>query len=94
VANGQVIAFCGRTEETVKGLYVDPDWQGRGVGRELLARAEVILRDEGWTFVVMEASLSAEAFYISCGFRKVSEEERTSRGGLMMAMCLMRKELV
>ncbi len=93
VANSQVIAFCGRTADTVKGLYVDPDWQGRGIGRELLARAEAKLRDDGRKFIVMEASLSAQAFYISCGFRKVSEEERASRGGLMMGTCLMRKDL-
>jgi ribosomal protein S18 acetylase RimI-like enzyme len=94
VAGGKVIAFCGRTQETVKGLYVDPDWQGRGIGRELLARAETILRSEGSTMIVIESSLSAEAFYVSCGFRKVSEEKRTSRGGLLMGACMMRKELV
>ena len=94
VADSQVIAFCGRTADTVKGLYVDPDWQGRGIGHELLARAETMLRDEGRTFVVMETSLSAGAFYVSCGFQKVSEEERKSRGGLMMGTCIMRKELV
>ena len=93
VAYGKVIAFCGRTEETVKGLYVDPDWQGRGIGQELLARAQTILRSEGRTMIVMESSLSAEAFYLSCGFRKVSEEVRTSRGGLIMGACMMRKEL-
>ena len=94
VSDSQVIAFCGRTAETVKGLYVDPDWQGLGIGRELLARAENMLRDDGRTFIVMEASLSAEAFYVSCGFQKVSEEERVSRGGLMMDTCMMRKEFV
>ena len=94
VADGKVVAFCGRTEETVKGLYVDPVWQGRGIGRELLSRAETILRAEGKSFVVMEASLSAQAFYLSCGFQKVSEEGRASRGGLLMGTCLMRKELV
>ena len=93
VADGKVIAFCGRTEETVKGLYVDPDWQGRGIGQVLLARAETVLRSEGRTVIVMESSLSAEGFYVNCGFRKVTEEKRTSRGGLVMGACMMRKEL-
>jgi GNAT superfamily N-acetyltransferase len=39
IVGGKVIGFCGRTAETVRGLYVDPDFQGRGIGRELLARA-------------------------------------------------------
>jgi GNAT superfamily N-acetyltransferase len=93
VTNGNVIGFCGRTAETVRGLYVDPDWQGRGIGRELLARAESILRAEGRTVMNIEASRSAEAFYASAGYRKLSEEMRPSRGGLTMGACMMRKEL-
>ena len=94
VADGQVIGFCGRTQETVKGLYVDPDWQGRGTGRELLARAEAILRAGGRTALNIEASLSAEAFYVSAGYKRVSLEMRPSRGGLMMDACFMRKDLI
>jgi GNAT superfamily N-acetyltransferase len=93
IVGGQVIGFCGRTAETVRGLYVDPDFQARGIGRELLARAEAILRAEGRIVIEIEASLSAEAFYASAGYRKISEEMRPSRGGLMMGACIMRKEL-
>jgi GNAT superfamily N-acetyltransferase len=93
VIGGHVIGFCGRTAETVRGLYVDPQFQGRGIGRELLARAETILRAEGRTVMDIEASLSAEAFYASAGYRKISEELRPSRGGLMMNACIMRKEI-
>jgi GNAT superfamily N-acetyltransferase len=92
IIGGQVIGFCGRTAETVRGLYVDPDFQGRGVGRELLARAEAVLRAEGRTVMNIEASLSAEPFYASAGYKKVSEAMRPSRGGLMMGTCLMHKE--
>jgi hypothetical protein len=60
----------------------------------LLARAESILRAEGRTVMNIETSLSAEAFYVSAGYRKVSEEMRPSRGGLMMGACMMRKELI
>ena len=91
VADGQVIGFCGRTAETVRGLYVDPNWQRHGIGRELLARAEAILRAEGRTAMVIEASLAAEAFYVSAGYTKTSEDLRPSRGGLMMGACMMRK---
>jgi hypothetical protein len=40
------------------------------------------------------ASLSAEAFYASAGYVKVSEEMRPSRGGPMMGACTMRKALL
>ena len=93
VINGTVTGFCARTAETVKGLYVDPDWQGRGIGRELLARAEAVLRTAGATALEIEASLSAEIFYASHEYRKVSEQMRPSRGGLIMAACFMRKDL-
>jgi ribosomal protein S18 acetylase RimI-like enzyme len=90
---GKVIGFCGRTAETVRGLYIDPDWQRHGIGRELLARAEAILRAEGRTVIDIEASLSAVGFYASAGYIKTSEEMRPSRGGLMMGSCMMRKAL-
>ena len=93
VIDGKVAGFCARTAETVCGLYVDPDWQGRGIGREMLARAEAALRAEGLNVLEIEASLSAEIFYASHGYRKASEQMRPSRGGLMMAACFMRKDL-
>jgi GNAT superfamily N-acetyltransferase len=93
VTNGTVIGFCGRTAETVRGLYVDPDFQGRGIGREFLTRTEAILLAEGRTVIDIVSSLSAAPFYASAGYKKSSEELRPSRGGLMMAACIMRKEL-
>ena len=91
--DGEVIGFCGRTAKTVRGLYVDPDWQGRGIGRELLARAEAVLLAQGRTSLDINASCPAETFYAGEGYTKISEKNRKSRGGLMMRACIMRKEL-
>lgn len=48
---------------------VHPDWQRRGVGRELLRRAEQAARARGchWLHVDFEPHLAP--FYTACGFR-------------------------
>jgi putative acetyltransferase len=93
VRRGQVIGFCGRTAKTVRGLYVDPDCQGQGIGLALLSRAETVLQARGRTSVDINASCPAETFYARAGYTKIAERKRASRGGLMMNACIMRKEI-
>jgi GNAT superfamily N-acetyltransferase len=93
VRRGQVIGFCGRTAKTVRGLYVDPDCQGQGIGLALLSRAETVLQAQGRTSIDINASCPAETFYTRAGYIKIAERKRASRGGLMMNACIMRKEI-
>lgn len=89
----QVVAFCGRKDGAVQGLYVDPAHQRRGIGRMLLARAETALRGEGAERMVVRAALSAVRFYEKAGYTVVSEETHESRGGLPLAIKVMAKRL-
>ena len=60
---GAPIAFCGRRTFGVAGLYVHPDWQGKGIDSLLLRRAEKALQEEGVLSLRVDASLPAVEFY-------------------------------
>lgn len=62
IGDGGVHAFLLDTS-------VHRDFQGRGIGRELVTRAIALSRDRGcdWMHVDFEAHL--EKFYSDCGFR-------------------------
>src|SRR5262249_7190010 len=63
-------------------VYVDDEWQGRGIGRELLERLFESTEQDGiWTiqtgvFPENEASL---ALHEKCGFRVVGTQERLGK---------------
>jgi tRNA (guanine-N7-)-methyltransferase len=65
----------------VSGLYVDPDWQGRGIGRQLYERAEAVLRGHGATRIRISASLSGAPAYAAFGFSEVGRGMHRTRGG-------------
>ncbi|PSQ49673.1 N-acetyltransferase [Halobacteriales archaeon SW_7_65_23] len=57
-------------------IYVDPDWWGQGVGRQLLAHLEEALREQGYehiTLGVMAENDRAIRFYESAGFDREEE---------------------
>ena len=50
----------------LNALYVDPDWQGSGVGRALIAAAREHLKTQGFqdaVLWVLKGNSKAEAFY-------------------------------
>lgn len=71
--DGQPIAFVGARESHVELLYVDPSFQGRGLGTRLLA----VVGDSGATSVEVYADNPVGvAFYRSQGFTEVLRRER------------------
>jgi len=59
---------------TVYRVQVDPDWQGGGLGRRLMAEAAMVARDrlglEALTLMT-RGGTGAEDFYLRCGYREV-----------------------
>ena len=64
--------------DRLEGLYTDPEFAGRGIGTELLAMVESLMRGRGISEVRAEASSNAEAFYLRRGYERTGP--RTSGG--------------
>jgi ribosomal protein S18 acetylase RimI-like enzyme len=80
--NGTVVGTVRLTREDetggVYGFAVDPEFQGRGIGRDVLRRVCHQMRDEGATRIGLEVATvneSALGLYISLGFEPVSTED-------------------
>ena len=87
------IAFCGRRETGVVGLYVHPDHQQRGIGTLLLKRAEAALAEQGARLLTVEASLPAARFYERHGYTPVETFSHKTRGGLDLMSVRMTKTI-
>jgi putative acetyltransferase len=92
-AGGQIIAFCSYRADEIAGLFVDPAWARRGVGRALLERAEAAIAAAGHGKIRVGASLTGRPFYEAQGYVVVREREWTTRGGLKTAVLEMEKRL-
>jgi len=80
--DGAVIGYLRLSlERGVGGIYgfvLDPSLRGRGIGRDVLARACRLLRDRGATSVGLEVAVdndSALGLYTSTGFVPISTED-------------------
>lgn len=81
VSAGEVVGFClaNLPEAELWVLAVLPAYEGRGIGRELLASTEALLWAAGhssaWLWTSTDRSLRAYAFYVAAGW-----EEESDRG--------------
>ena len=81
----RVLGFCSLLGNQLAALFVDPDYQGKGLGKQLLEHAKK-LRDE-LTLAVYKENGPSFAFYQSQGFGVVKEQidEQTGRSEYLMA---------
>ena len=83
----------GRSEMEVKGLYVDPYWTGKGIGKKLYNRLELQAKEECCSILVVSSTLNAVGFYESCGFTVLNEGIHCSTNGPAMRCVHMEKIL-
>ncbi|MBP1587131.1 MAG: GNAT family N-acetyltransferase [Clostridia bacterium] len=78
-------------EGLVSALFVDPEYQGRGIGRSIMEalEAEALLR--GCRKIVLDASITALRFYLRLGFAEEGsgeEENCTEKSGKSPEKCV------
>lgn len=78
------VGFCSFVGDEIKGLYVDPRWQGLGVGTALLHTAEIELMAAGAHTLKVHAARSAYSFYEHMGYTRMRIDYHTTRGGQTM----------
>jgi predicted GNAT family N-acyltransferase len=61
-------------EIKIRQMAVEPAYQGRGCGRQLLEQIESIWSERGTRLLSLHARLTAEGFYAKLGFTRAGEE--------------------
>ncbi|GGC94177.1 GNAT family N-acetyltransferase [Chelatococcus reniformis] len=76
-----IIGTASLDGSVVRTMFIEPEYQGRGVGRNLMARVEHLAIENGVAVLAVPSSVTAEPFYAKLGFRAVRDsyhgEERT-----------------
>ena len=76
--DGRVVGFVAMIDNEVGGLFVHPDYQGRGIGRALLDRAG--LDRPHLELNVFEANDIGRGFYSAYGFRQIGRHLSEATG--------------
>ena len=67
--DGKAVGWGAIRGDTLEGLYTAPEFAARGVGADLLAMLEGLMRERGVPAVRAEASSNALNFYLRRGYR-------------------------
>ncbi len=81
VVEESIVGTAGLDGEVVRTVFILPEYQGRGIGRALMAKVEVAAMANRVAILTVPSSITAEPFYAKLGFRAVRDsyhgEERT-----------------
>jgi GNAT superfamily N-acetyltransferase len=83
-----VVATASLDQDAVRSVFVEPAYQGRGIGRQLMTRIQAIAMAGGLKELRVPSSITAEGFYASLGFRKIRDVLHESERTIIMAKTL------
>ena len=75
---GAVMGFMGMSGSKMESLFLAPEFQGRGGGRQLVRHAQA--RHGELTVDVNEQNVAARGFYEACGFVVEGRSELDDQG--------------
>jgi GNAT superfamily N-acetyltransferase len=75
----------------VRAMFVRADWTRRGLGRAILGSCERAARAEGFTRLVVRATLPGEPLYRSFGFRELERFPLTMPDGVSIECVAMER---
>lgn len=85
---GRIVGFVSLIEaeggSEVGGLFVDPDWQGRGIGQALMNHA--VARKGTLTVAVFEQNALGQRFYERYGFVEIGRSRHSETGFSLVHM--------
>ncbi|CCO48169.1 putative Acetyltransferase [Vibrio nigripulchritudo SOn1] len=70
--NGDVVGFYALYEDSLAAIFVYPDFQGQGLGEKLITHAKS--RRDSLTLSVYKDNQASYQFYLSQGFKVISEQ--------------------
>jgi putative acetyltransferase len=92
--NGTIAGYAAIIPSTneLRDLYVDAKFGGLGVGSDLLRAIEALAREQGCNALHLNATLTAERFYLRHGYRVIERGEHTLDTGRKAPCVRMYKE--
>ncbi|MGU3574682.1 GNAT family N-acetyltransferase [Brucellaceae bacterium C25G] len=78
VSDDQLAGFIGLIDHHIGGLFIDPDYQGQGLGRDLLKHALSLKKH--LQLNVYEDNQKAVNFYLKFGFVITKRSEKDDEG--------------
>jgi putative acetyltransferase len=76
----QLVGTIGLERTELVTFFVHPDYQGMGVGRQLLAAIEQRARALGISILMVDSSLTGAAFYARMGYERTGVEFEGTAG--------------
>jgi len=80
-------------DNEIRGLFVSPDHQSRGVGSALLDRMESLARAVGLISMRTDLTVTAIGFYKSKGYEEIERKQQTIGHGQTLAVVSRIKKL-
>jgi GNAT superfamily N-acetyltransferase len=77
----------------VRAMFVDAGWTRRGLGRAILETCEEAARAEGFTDLILGATLAGLPLYRAFGFEEVSRSEVALPDGVTVTVVSMEKAI-
>src|SRR3546814_7792229 len=80
----RVVATASLDGDVVRSVFVEPSYQGAGVGRRLMSVVCSAALDLGLETLHVPSSITAERFYTALGFHKVRDEFNCAERTIIM----------
>lgn len=73
--NGEIVGWSSLMTEksALDGLFVEPEYQGYGIGSSILSRTESLAKSEGLNQIILMTNPGTEGFYLDNGYNRVGE---------------------
>ncbi len=84
--DGQVAGFLSLLDNHIGGLFVHPDYQGKGIGTQLIEHAKQLHPE--LTLDVFKQNTKSRHFYEKCGFKVTAETIHEATGCVNLTMHL------
>lgn len=84
-----LIATASLDDDVVRTVFVEPKYQGCGVGRKLMETIHTQALNADMLTLLVPSSLTAEGFYVSMGYRKIRDELNGAERTVVMEKSLL-----
>lgn len=86
-----VVATASLDGDVVRSVFVAPQHQNRGIGKQLMAVIDQAAASANLNVLYVPSSITAEGFYASLGFEKVRDEFHGAERTIVMRRALRRQ---